>query len=48
VEEVARLVHGDLARSFKYARVWRKSVVDAQHVGREYPLVDRDMVELHG
>src|SRR5262245_18888099 len=48
VEEVARLVHGDLARSFKYARVWRKSVVDAHHVGREYPLVDGDMVELHG
>jgi uncharacterized protein len=48
VEEVARLVHGDLARSLKYARVWGKSVADGHHVGREYPLADGDMVELHG
>jgi len=48
VEDVARLVHGDLARSLRYARVWGKSVVDGHHVGREYPLADGDMVELHG
>jgi ribosome-interacting GTPase 1 len=48
VEEVARLVHKDLARSLKYARVWGKSAVDGHHVGREYPLADGDMVELHG
>jgi len=48
VEDVARLVHGDLARSLRYARVCGKSVVDGHHVGREYPLADGDMVELHG
>jgi ribosome-interacting GTPase 1 len=48
VEEVARLVHEDLARSLKYARVWGKFVADGHHVGREYPLADGDMVELHG
>jgi ribosome-interacting GTPase 1 len=48
VEDVARLVHKDLARSLKYARVWGKSVVDGHHVGREYALADGDMVELHG
>jgi ribosome-interacting GTPase 1 len=48
VEEVARLVHQDLAHSLKYARVWGKSVVDGHHVGRDYPLADGDMVELHG
>jgi ribosome-interacting GTPase 1 len=48
VEAVARLVHKDLARSLKYARVWGKSVIDGHHVGREYPLADGDMVELHG
>ena len=48
VEDVARLVHEDLARSFKYARVWGKAVADGHHVGRQYPLADGDMVELHG
>jgi uncharacterized protein len=48
VEDVAHLVHKDLARSLKYARVWGKSVVDGHHVGRDYPLADGDMVELHG
>ncbi len=48
VEDVARLVHKDLARSLKYARVWGRSVVAGHHVGREYPLADGDMVELHG
>jgi ribosome-interacting GTPase 1 len=47
VEDVARLVHKDLARSLKYARVWGKFGVDGHQVGREYPLADGDMVELH-
>jgi uncharacterized protein len=48
VEDVARLVHEDLARSLKYARVWGKFAVDGHHVGRQHPLADGDMVELHG
>ena len=47
VEDVARLVHKDLARSLKYARMWGKSVFDGQHVGRDHPLADGDVVELH-
>jgi ribosome-interacting GTPase 1 len=40
-------VHKDLARSLKYARVWGKSGFEGQHVGREHPLADGDVVELH-
>jgi hypothetical protein len=47
VEDVARLVHRDLAHSLKYARVWGKSGFDGQHVGRDHPLADGDVVELH-
>jgi len=47
VEDVARLVHKDIAQSLKYARVWGKSGFDGQHVGREHRLEDGDVVELH-
>jgi ribosome-interacting GTPase 1 len=47
VDDIARLVHKDLARSLKYARVWGKSGFEGQHVGREHRLADGDVVELH-
>jgi ribosome-interacting GTPase 1 len=47
VEDVAGLVHKDLARSLKYARVWGKSGFDGQQVGRGHPMGDGDVVELH-
>ena len=47
VEDVARLVHKELARSFQYAPVWGKSGFNGHHVGREYELADGDTVELH-
>ena len=47
VEDVARLVHRDLVSSLKYARVWSKSGLEGQHVGRDHPLADGDVVELH-
>jgi len=47
VDDVARLVHRDLARSLKYARVWGRSGFDGQHVGRDHRLADGDVVELH-
>jgi ribosome-interacting GTPase 1 len=47
VEDVARLVHKDLARSFGYARVWGTTGFDGQQVGREHPVEDSDVVELH-
>jgi hypothetical protein len=48
VADVARLVHRDMAKTLKYARVWGRSVVaEGQHVGRDHALADRDVVELH-
>jgi ribosome-interacting GTPase 1 len=47
VGDVARLVHEDLTRTLRYARVWRKSGFDGQQVGREHKLKDGDVVELH-
>ena len=40
-------MHKDLARSLKYARVWGKSGFAGQHVGRDHPLADGDVVEMH-
>ncbi len=47
VENVARLVHKDVAHSLRYARVWGKSGFDGQQVGREHPVADGDVIELH-
>ena len=47
VADVARLVHKDVARSLKYARVWGKAGFGGQHVGRDHPLADGEVVELH-
>ncbi len=47
VLDVARLVHKDIAGSFKYARAWGSSVFDGQQIGPEHQLVDTDIVELH-
>jgi len=48
VADAARLVHRDMARTLKYARVWGRSVTaDGQHVGRDHRLADGDVLELH-
>lgn len=47
IEDVARLVHKDIAHTLKYARVWGRSGFGGQHVGREHRVEDRDVVELH-
>jgi ribosome-interacting GTPase 1 len=48
VGDAARLVHRDMARTLRFARVWGASVVaDGQHVGREHRLADGDVLELH-
>lgn len=48
VHDVAELVHRDLAGSLKFARLWRGSAFDGQHVGGEHELQDGDVIELHG
>ena len=47
VGDVARQVHGDVARSLRYARVWGHTAFDGQHVGPEHIVEDGDVVELH-
>ncbi|MBI2204267.1 MAG: TGS domain-containing protein [Candidatus Rokubacteria bacterium] len=47
IEDVARLVHKDLARSLRYARVWGKTGFGGQQVGREHAVADGDVIELH-
>ena len=48
VSDVARLVHKDLERTLKYARVWGgHSDFEGQQVGPDHAVVDGDIVELH-
>ncbi|MBT8047470.1 MAG: TGS domain-containing protein [Xanthomonadales bacterium] len=47
VLDVARLVHRDLARDLKFARMWGKNVFDGQQTGPEHEVEDGDVVELH-
>ena len=47
VGDVARLVHRDLVRTLRYARMWGPSGFDGQTVGHEHQVADGDIVELH-
>jgi ribosome-interacting GTPase 1 len=47
VLDVARLVHKDVARDLKFARIWGAEVFDGQQVGPEHLVCDGDLVELH-
>ena len=47
VSDVARLVHQDVARSLKYARLWGSGAFDGQQVGPDHVVADGDVVELH-
>jgi ribosome-interacting GTPase 1 len=47
VHDVASLVHKDIARGLKFARMWGECVFDGQQVGPEHLVADRDVVELH-
>jgi ribosome-interacting GTPase 1 len=46
VHDVAVLIHKELAETLTFARLWR-SGVEGRQVGRDHPLEDRDVVELH-
>ena len=45
--EVAELVHKDIARDLKFARVWGSHVHDGTHVKGDYVLHDQDVIEIH-
>lgn len=47
VHDVARLVHKDVARDLKFARMWGDDVFDGQQVGPDHLVSDGDLVELH-
>jgi uncharacterized protein len=47
VADVARLIHRDMGKSLRFARVWGPSGYDGQHVGPDHVLADGDVVELH-
>lgn len=47
VLDVARLVHKDVARELKFARMWGANVYDGQQVGPDHLVADGDLVELH-
>lgn len=47
VDDVARLVHRDLAASFRHARVWGRGSYDGQQVGKDHVVEDGDILEIH-
>ena len=47
VLDVAGLVHKDIAKTLKFARMWGAEVFDGQQVGPEHLVSDGDLVELH-
>jgi ribosome-interacting GTPase 1 len=47
LSELAELIHRDMAKNLKNARVWGAGVHDGTSVKGDYLLHDRDIVELH-
>ncbi|MDX1404993.1 MAG: GTPase [Woeseiaceae bacterium] len=47
VLDVASLVHKELARDLKFARMWGTDVFDGQQVSPDHLVADGDLVELH-
>jgi len=47
VHDVAKLVHKDIARDLKFARMWGTDVFDGQQVGHDHLVADGDLIELH-
>jgi len=47
VKDVAKSVHKDFIRNFKFARIFNNSRFSGQKVGLEYKVNDLDVVEIH-
>ena len=47
VKDVAKQIHKDFLKTFKFARVFNKTKFSGQKVGLEYKLSDMDVVEIH-
>ncbi|MEJ2722537.1 MAG: TGS domain-containing protein, partial [bacterium] len=48
VQDVAHLVHRELAQTLRFARIWGGAKFDGQQVGKDYVVRDGDVIELHG
>ena len=46
VEEIARKLHKDFAKSLKFARVWGSTRFGGQRVSKDYKLKHKDVIEL--
>ena len=46
VQDVARMVHQEIADSLKFGRLWRNESTNGRQVGRDYRVADRDVLEL--
>ncbi|MCM8804100.1 MAG: 50S ribosome-binding GTPase [Candidatus Omnitrophica bacterium] len=48
VIELAEIIHKELVKNFKYARLWRNGKDKVIIAGRDYILQDKDIIEIHG
>jgi len=46
-EEIAESVHKDIAKKFKFAKVWGSTKFPGQRVAKDYVLQDRDIIEVN-
>ncbi len=47
VIELAEIIHKDLVKNFKYARLWRHTESKPLIAGRDHILQDKDIIEIH-
>jgi len=47
VKDVARIVHKDFLKNFKFARIFNDSKFSGSSVGLDYRLNDLDVIEIH-
>ncbi len=47
VADLAAVIHKDLSRNLKFARLWGKTVFDGQRVQADHELVEGDVIEIH-
>lgn len=45
--DVARLVHKDIAESFRFGRLWGSGAFPGQRVGADHAVADGDILEIH-
>jgi len=48
VLDLAAAIHKDLARNFRYARIWRKGRYEGIRAPRDLEVQDGDILEVHG